>query len=64
MSSVEAEAVEVEVQQIGVTEINDFDSHPVLSLQGDGLTPNQQEKMTGLLQRWTKALLSQDEDFA
>lgn len=64
LNSDEPDVVEVSVRRVGVTEgENDLHSHPVLSLKGDGLTPDQQNKMTNLLERWKKVFSSHDEDF-
>lgn len=64
LNSVESDMVEVSVQRVGVAEMgNEFESHPVLSLQGDGLTQDQQDRMTNLLKRWKKVFSSHDEDF-
>lgn len=63
LSSVAPDVVEVEVRRVGIAEADNAESHPAMSLQGDGLTPDQQEKMTNLLQRWTKVFSSHDEDF-
>lgn len=63
LNSVEPDVVEISVRRVEVTEgENDPGSHPVMSLQGDGLTPHQQNEMTSLLQRWKKAFSSHDED--
>ncbi|KAL7406248.1 hypothetical protein ABVT39_016389 [Epinephelus coioides] len=45
-----------------VTEVSTADSKSWYST-GDGLTPDQQREMTGLLQKWTKVFSHHDEDF-
>lgn len=45
LNSDEADVVEVSIRRAGVTEVeNDLNLHPVFSLKGDGLTPDQQNK--------------------
>lgn len=64
LNSAAPDVVEVVVRWVGVVAgANDTESHSIMSLQGDGLTPNQQGEMTSLLQRWTKVFSSHDEDF-
>lgn len=64
LHSVTTGVVEVEVRQIGVIGGDDAAAlHPVLSLQGDGLTDAQQEEMTRLLQKWVSVFARNDEDF-
>lgn len=64
LHSVSTDVVEVEVRQMGAIEGNNaMAPHPVLSLQGDGLTPVQQEEMTGLLCKWANVFATHDEDF-
>lgn len=51
--------VEVEVRHIGTVGSTDAtEPHPALTLQGDGLTPDQQRDMTNLLHKWSKAFAS------
>eukprot|EP00064_Thunnus_orientalis_P018825 superscaffoldBa00004470_g18931 len=63
LNSVAPDIVEVVMRRVGVPEGVNIESHPVMSLQGDGLTPDQQREMTSLLRRWTKVFSSHDEDF-
>lgn len=64
LNSVAADVVEVEVRHIGTVGGTDAtEPHPALTLQGDGLTPDQQRDMTNLLHKWSKAFASYDEDF-
>lgn len=64
LNSVEPDVVEVSVRRVGVAEgENDLEPHPVLSLEGDGLTADQQNERTSLLQMWKKVFSSHDEDF-
>lgn len=64
INCVEPDVVEVAVRRVMVPEgSHDSLSHPAMSLQGDGLTTDQQREMESLLQRWTKVFSSHDEDF-
>lgn len=64
LNSLAPDMVEVAVRQVGVVErVNDTESHRVMSLQGDGLAPDQQGEMISLLQRYTKVFSNHDEDF-
>jgi len=63
LNSVTPDVVEVAVRRVGVSEVTHDESYPVVSLQGDGLTPNQQGEMTNLLRKWKKVFSSHDEDF-
>ena len=58
LNSVGSDVAEMVVRLIGVPEgVNDIKSHPVMSLQGDGLITDQRGQMTGLSHRWTKMFL-------
>lgn len=37
--------------------------HPVLELQGDGLSPEEQQRLTAFLQRWQHVFAAHNEDF-
>ncbi|KAL7868398.1 hypothetical protein SRHO_G00097820 [Serrasalmus rhombeus] len=64
LHSVVTDIVEIKVRQMGAMEGNDATApRPVLSLQGDRLTPAQQRVMTNLLQKWGNVFASHDEDF-
>lgn len=64
LSRVETDVVEVEVRQIGVLGVaEEAEPHPVMSLKGDLLAPDQQGQMTNLLHRWRKVFASHEEDF-
>lgn len=64
LNSVVPDVVEVAVRRVGSTEgVNDNQPYPVLPLQGEGLTPDQEGERTSLLQKWTKVFSSHDEDF-
>lgn len=52
--------VEVDFRSVEVPSNGD---HPALSLQGDGLSRAQQDRLTALLQRWTHVFASHEEDY-
>lgn len=59
LNSIAPNIVEVVIRLVGVTEGDgDMHSHPAMSLQGDGLTSDQQREMTNQLQRWMKVFSS------
>ncbi|XP_032367401.1 uncharacterized protein LOC116686492 [Etheostoma spectabile] len=60
-NNVTADVVEVEVRHIGVEDTSG--PHPAVTLQGDGLTPDQQGELTKLLHKWSKTFACHDEDF-
>ena len=53
---------EIEVDVRPVCTENDS-NHPAVSLQGDGLTAGQQERLTDLLQRWSCVFAAHEEDY-
>ena len=58
------DVIEVAVRRVGVTKvINDNELHPAMSLQGYGLTSDQQGKMNSLPQKWKNVFASHEEDF-
>ncbi|XP_062374615.1 uncharacterized protein LOC134062574 isoform X2 [Sardina pilchardus] len=52
--------VEVDVRPVSAEDDHD---HPALSLQGEGLTEDQQEKLTDLLRKWTCVFAAHEEDY-
>lgn len=52
--------VEVDVQNVQLPSVEE---HPVLSLKGDGLTPDEQQEMDRLLHRWSKVFAAHEEDY-
>lgn len=65
LNSVAPNMVEVTVRQVGVaTGVDELEAHSMMGEgEGEGLTPDQQRDMTGLLQRWAKVFSHHDEDF-
>lgn len=63
LNSVAPDIVEVEVRTVGTADTGNTETHPVMSLQGDGLTHDHQGEMTSILKRWGKVFSSHDEDF-
>ncbi|KAK7883852.1 hypothetical protein WMY93_026975 [Mugilogobius chulae] len=63
LNSIEPDVIEVAVRRVVGAVGTEDDVHPVISLQGDGLTEDQQTKMTTLLQRWKSVFSRHDEDF-
>ena len=51
--------VEVDIRPVRVESEGD---HPVLSLQGEGLTEEQQARLTSLLRKWTHVFSAHEED--
>lgn len=54
-NSVAPDVVEVAVRQVRVVEVAEDESHPLLSLHGDGLNPDQQGDMSSLLRKCFQA---------
>ncbi|KAK7915620.1 hypothetical protein WMY93_011381 [Mugilogobius chulae] len=63
LNSIEPDVIEVAVRRVVGAVGTEDDVHSVISLQGDGLTEEQQTKMTTLLQRWKSVFSRHDEDF-
>ncbi|KAK7913015.1 hypothetical protein WMY93_013226 [Mugilogobius chulae] len=63
LNSVGPDIVEVAVRRVVDKSEEEGNLHPVMSLRGDGLTEEQQQKMTDLLHRWGKVFSQHDEDF-
>ncbi|KAK7916332.1 hypothetical protein WMY93_012093 [Mugilogobius chulae] len=63
LSQVEPDVVEVAVRRVGVCEPSDTNSHSAFQLQGEGLTEEQQQKMTRLLHKWSCVFSQHEEDF-
>lgn len=60
LTSPEPAVVEVAVQRIQVEEA---EHHPVLALQGQGLTADQQDRLTAMLRRWGPVFSANEDDF-
>nr|XP_033965461.1 uncharacterized protein LOC117466361 [Pseudochaenichthys georgianus] len=59
-------AVEVEVRSISSTPVPNVTvppDHPALALQGEDLNHNEQQRLSDLLQRWTKVFAANEDDF-
>nr|XP_033950046.1 uncharacterized protein LOC117454885 [Pseudochaenichthys georgianus] len=59
-------AVEVEVRSISSTPVPNVtvpQDHPALALQGEDLNHNEQQRLSDLLQRWTKVFAANEDDF-
>uniref|UniRef100_A0AAV2JK74 Uncharacterized protein n=1 Tax=Knipowitschia caucasica TaxID=637954 RepID=A0AAV2JK74_KNICA len=63
LNSVGPDVIEVAVRRITGDRDSDDDSHPAMSLQGDGLMGEQQQKMSSLLRKWKHVFSRHDEDF-
>uniref|UniRef100_A0AAV2MQT6 Uncharacterized protein n=1 Tax=Knipowitschia caucasica TaxID=637954 RepID=A0AAV2MQT6_KNICA len=61
LDCIEPDVVEVGVRRVGVED--EEEPHPVVSLQGEGLTGEQQKKMNSLLDRWRSVFSQHEEDF-
>lgn len=58
--------VEVEVRRVDHTPTlsgGPPPDHPAVALQGEDLTDNEQQRLTGLLRRWTRVFAANEDDF-